>query len=824
MPAISELPSKRFLFLVILILLFLALIFISRTSQAYDNKVVHPYIAEQAFYVWPNDPSHEIFQYLDDPGVGNATCESAVTGNKIISGMPTVGQTTNFSVTVTDSTYPDSQSHTRTLSLRVSTDLTIMTTAVLPNARLGSAISPIVLVASGGPSPYTWQLSEGYLPDGITLDPDTGTLSGTQVDWGDFIFRIQVTDGDAQTAEKEFFWHISDTLAIVTPAVADGAIDDSYSFLLEATGGIKPYIWSIVDGTLPSGLSLNSVTGVISGTPTALQTYAFTVRVADNDNPAQVAEKEFVMEVSGDLMIFTDALPIMRVDQAFTANIAAKLGRAPYSWSIESGSLPPGLTLIDSSYMATLERIPTMAGTYTFAIEVTDTDSPAGSAVKTFTVPVYEDFRINTTSFPSAVRGEDYSEYIDASGGKAGYTYRIVDGKLPFGLKLNSTIGLISGAAKLVGAVSSTFTLRVIDSGSPYDFDEKKFTIYVVDAPPLDSDSDGLPDDIEAIGCTEPDDPDSDDDGLLDGTEDANHNGSQDLGETNPCDWDSDDDDMPDGWEVANGLDPLVDDASDDKDLDGFSNIREYVAGTNADDINDTPTFAAEIEDFETGDLSQYPWLTAGDALWSVTDTNAYSSTNAAQAGAITDNQSTSLEISRYTEAGDFSFWYAVDSEAGYDWLNFYIDGALTDQWSGSVPYTQAIYPLTNGMHYFMWEYVKDKSDLGGSDTAWINTIVFPGFVDSDGDGMPDGWETDHNLTPLLDDADADADNDLFTNHMECLMGTDPRNPSDYPILSKGFDADMDVDGADLTRMADGLASGVVTQAEVEVFAEGFGR
>ena len=127
-------------------------------------------------------------------------------------------------------------------------------------------------------------------------------------------------------------------------------------------------------------------------------------------------------------------------------------------------------------------------------------------------------------------------------------------------------------------------------------------------------------------------------------------------------------------------------------------------------------------------------------------------------------------------------------------------------------------------MHHFRWEYVKDEFDLGGSDTAWVDDVTFPGFVDSDGDGMPYGWEIDHDLNALNNDAGDDADGDLFTNAMKCLMGTDPRNPSDYPSLSKGFDADLDVDGSDLTRMAEGLASGIVTPAEVQNFAEGFGR
>ena len=340
----------------------------------------------------------------------------------------------------------------------------------------------------------------------------------------------------------------------------------------------------------------------------------------------------------------------------------------------------------------------------------------------------------------------------------------------------------------------------------------------------IDTDGDGISDDVEENTCTDKFDADSDDDGLLDGAEDANFNGTQDPGETDPCNRDSDDDDMPDGWEVTNNLDPLVNDAADDKDGDGFRNIREYVAGTSANDINDAPFFEAETEDFETGDFSRYPWLTSGNALWSVTGTNGHSSSHAAQTGTITDDQSTSLEISRYTEVGDFSFWYAVDSEQNYDWLYFYLDGTLTGHWSGSVPYTQAIYPLTNGMHHFRWEYVKDKSDLVGSDTAWIDNVTFPGFVDSDGDGMPDGWEIDHEMDALNNDAGDDADGDLFTNGMECLMGTDPQSDLSTPSVSMGFDADLDVDGSDLKRLADGLGYGFLTSAEVQKFVEGFGR
>jgi hypothetical protein len=106
----------------------------------------------------------------------------------------------------------------------------------------------------------------------------------------------------------------------------------------------------------------------------------------------------------------------------------------------------------------------------------------------------------------------------------------------------------------------------------------------------VDSDWDGLTDDVEDAGCTEANDADSDGDGILDGDEDADHDGTVDSEETDPCDWDSDDDGMPDGWEVNNDLNPLIDDASGDLDGDRFTNLMEYISGTVPTDLLDRPT------------------------------------------------------------------------------------------------------------------------------------------------------------------------------------------------------------------------------------------
>jgi len=234
------------------------------------------------------------------------------------------------------------------------------------------------------------------------------------------------------------------------------------------------------------------------------------------------------------------------------------------------------------------------------------------------------------------------------------------------------------------------------------------------------------------------------------------------LNNTDPHDSDTDNDKMPDGWEVDNNLAPLDDDSGIDKDLDGFTNIREYIAGTDPTDENDIPYFTVEIENFETGNLLVYPWLTIGSNHWMVSNINPFLGEYSVESKIIDNNQNTSLEINLYCENGEVSFEYSVDSEENSDFLYFYIDGILQDSWSGFVDYTHASYTVTTGMHNFRWTYEKDHAASSGADRAWIDEISFPGSVDSDSDGMADGWEVENDLNYFVDDSMDDPDFDLF--------------------------------------------------------------
>jgi PKD repeat protein len=133
------------------------------------------------------------------------------------------------------------------------------------------------------------------------------------------------------------------------------------------------------------------------------------------------------------------------------------------------------------------------------------------------------------------------------------------------------------------------------------------------------------------------------------------------------------------------------------------------------------------IEDWETGNFTQFDWQTGGTLPWLITDVTPYEGIYCARSGIINHNQESwiSLTYDVYSPE-NISFWYRVSSESGYDFLKFYIDNNELGSWSGTVPWTQASYPVTAGTHTFKWRYNKDVSLSIGEDAAFVDYIVFP--------------------------------------------------------------------------------------------------
>jgi hypothetical protein len=199
-------------------------------------------------------------------------------GTGVISGQPTTAGAPSFTIQVTDT---NSVSTTKPFSMTVNAALTITTTSPLPTGTVGVSYSQ-TLAATGGSGSYTWSVSAGALPAGLTLAVGTGVISGQPTTAGAPSFTIQVTDTNSVSTTKPFSVTIDPALVITTTSpLPAGEVNVSYSDTLSASGGSGSYTWSISAGTLPAGLTLTPGNGLISGTPTTAATSNFTIQVTD---------------------------------------------------------------------------------------------------------------------------------------------------------------------------------------------------------------------------------------------------------------------------------------------------------------------------------------------------------------------------------------------------------------------------------------------------------------------------------------------------------------------------------------------------------------
>ncbi|HWS95900.1 MAG TPA: putative Ig domain-containing protein, partial [Candidatus Methylomirabilis sp.] len=171
--------------------------------------------------------------------------------------------------------------------------------AALPAAVINVAYSA-TLTSTGGVGPFTWALASGTLPPGLSISSG-GVISGTPTTSGTSGFKVSVTDSQTPTAAVDIASKsvtVNSPLAVSTSSLTGGSIGVPYSAVLSATGGVPPYTWSLISGTLPAGLTL-STSGLISGTPTNQETQTFTVQASDSETAAETATASLTLTISG---------------------------------------------------------------------------------------------------------------------------------------------------------------------------------------------------------------------------------------------------------------------------------------------------------------------------------------------------------------------------------------------------------------------------------------------------------------------------------------------------------------------------------------------
>ncbi len=332
---------------------------------------------------------------------------------------------------------------------------TVATSSLAAGSQSQSGYSQM-LVAWGGTGPYTWAVSSGSLPSGLSLSSSSGVISGNiGASATTSSFTVTAKDANGLTASATLTITITSTpaLAISTSSLPAATAGQLYSAPVAASGGQAPYTWSISGA--PSWLSI-SAGGNLSGTPSAGGVSTFSVTV--KDSAGATASKSLSITVTGGISIQTTSLPQATRGTAYSQTIQTSGGTAPLTWSY-TGTLPAGMSFAGG----TLSGTPSASGS--FPITVTVTDAKGATASQPLTLTVNAAPAITTTSpLPSATKNMNYNDALAASGGTGTLTWSITAGSLPNPNKLSlSSAGVISGKPNQ-SAGATTFTVTVRDS------------------------------------------------------------------------------------------------------------------------------------------------------------------------------------------------------------------------------------------------------------------------------------------------------------------------------------------------------------------------
>ena len=171
---------------------------------------------------------------------------------------------------------------TRAYTVTIAAAPIVVNPASLPAATVGTAYSQTVS-ATGGTGSYTFSVSAGALPAGLTLNASSGVISGTPTTAGASSFTIRATDGSGAFGARAYSVTTSAAVTVNPATLPNGTVGVVYTQTVTASGGSGSYTFGVSAGSLPTGLSLNASTGAITGTPSGVGASSFTITATDGN-------------------------------------------------------------------------------------------------------------------------------------------------------------------------------------------------------------------------------------------------------------------------------------------------------------------------------------------------------------------------------------------------------------------------------------------------------------------------------------------------------------------------------------------------------------
>jgi hypothetical protein len=209
---------------------------------------------------------------------GSLPAGLSLAGGGALTGTPTAAGNASFTVTATDANGCTGNA-AYTLAVTCPTITVAPAAGALPGGNTSAAYSQTIS-ASGGTSPYTFAVTAGSVPTGLTLATG-GAISGTPTALGNASFTVTATDANGCTGSAAYTVNVTcGAIAVAPGSLPNGTQNSAYSQTITASGGTGPYTFAVTSGTLPAGLTL-AAGGALTGTPTGTGTSNFDVTATD---------------------------------------------------------------------------------------------------------------------------------------------------------------------------------------------------------------------------------------------------------------------------------------------------------------------------------------------------------------------------------------------------------------------------------------------------------------------------------------------------------------------------------------------------------------
>ncbi len=412
--------------------------------------------------------------FTESGSIGGATFTTASTlptgltlaSNGILAGTPMQGGPFPIVVTVTDGNGCTGTNPPYTLTITCPT-ITVTNPGV-STGTAGTAFSQ-TFTESGGMGTITWSES-GTLPGGITLDSSTGILSGTTTEVGSFPITVTATDqnGCTGTGATYTLTFSCQTITVTNPGVNSGTVDAPFSQTFTASGILATATWSET-GTLPGGITLDSASGVLSGSPAAPGSYPISVKVTDTNGC--FATSSYTLTISCQTITVTNPATTSGTVNAPFSQSFSQSGAHGTATFTTSSTLPAGLTLAADG---TLSGTPMVPGSFPMVVTVTDSNGCTGMGA-TYNLFIFcQVISITPPGSNVATVGSAYSGQFTESGATGSVTWS-ESGALPAGITFDTSTGLLSGTPTQFG----NFPLNVSVTDSNGCSSVRSFTLTV---------------------------------------------------------------------------------------------------------------------------------------------------------------------------------------------------------------------------------------------------------------------------------------------------------------------------------------------------------